>query len=108
MLTDNAVKHAAPGGTVRVTLERALERHGLRETPMLALRVANPGEDIPPEALAHVFDRFYRVDESRAHRDGSYGLGLAIARGLAEKAGGGISVTSKNGITEFTLRLPLR
>ncbi len=108
ILTDNAVKHAAPGGTVRVTLERALERHGLRETPMLALRVANPGEDIPPEALAHVFDRFYRVDESRAHRDGSYGLGLAIARGLAEKAGGGISVSSKNGITEFTLRLPLR
>ena len=106
ILIDNAVKHAATGGTVRVALNRSVLRHGWKEEATLELRVANPGEDIPPEALPHIFDRFYRVDESRTHKGNSYGLGLAIARGLAERNGGGISVSSQNGTTEFTLRMP--
>jgi signal transduction histidine kinase len=106
ILIDNAVKHSAPGGTVRVSLIRSAQRHGWRENPMLELRVSNSGEGIPPEALPHIFDRFYRVDESRAHRDNSYGLGLAIAKGLAEKNHGSITATSQNGFTEFTLLLP--
>ena len=106
ILIDNAVKHSAPGGTVRVSLTRSAQRHGWRENPMLELRVSNSGEGIPPEALPHIFDRFYRVDESRAHRDNSYGLGLAIAKGLAEKNHGSITATSQNGFTEFTLLLP--
>ena len=72
----------------------------------MELRVSNTGDEIPPEALPHIFDRFYRVDESRTHKDNSYGLGLAIAKGLAEKNNGSISVTSQNGRTEFTLSLP--
>ena len=74
---------------------------------MLDLRVANSGDEIPPEALEHIFDRFYRVDEARARKAGGYGLGLAIAKGLAEKSGGSIAATSQNGRTEFTLLLPL-
>ena len=107
ILIDNAVKHSAPGGTVRVSLERSMQRHGWKEEPMLELRVTNSGDEIPPEALPHIFDRFYRVDESRAHKAGSYGLGLAIAKGLAEKNGGSIAATSQNGITEFSLLLPI-
>ena len=107
ILIDNAVKHSAAGGTVRVTLGRSGARHGWKEEAMLELRVANAGDEIPPEALPHLFDRFYRVDEARTHKSNSYGLGLAIARGLAERNRGSISVTSQNGFTEFTLLLPL-
>ena len=106
ILIDNAIKHSEKGGTVRVTLESASSRHGLRETPMLLLKVANQGDEIPAEALPHLFDRFYRVDASRTHKDNSYGLGLAIAKRLAERDGGSISVTSEGGATEFTVRLP--
>ena len=74
---------------------------------MLELRVSNSGDGIPPEALPHIFDRFYRVDASRAHRDNSYGLGLAIAKGLAEKNHGSITAASQDGLTEFTLLLPI-
>ena len=107
ILIDNAVKHSPAGGTVQVVLEASAARHGRKEAPALELRVANAGDVIPPEALPHIFDRFYRVDESRTHRDNSYGLGLAIAKGLAEKNGGSITVTSRDGRTEFTLLLPI-
>ena len=107
ILIDNAVKHSPAGGTVLVRLREAPPRHGRKEGPMLELKVANSGEEIPPEALEHIFDRFYRVDEARARKAGGYGLGLAIAKGLAEKNGGSIAVTSRNGRTEFTLLLPL-
>ena len=106
ILIDNAVKHSPDGGTVKVSAGKASERHGLKEREVLELRVSNSGEEIPAEALPHLFDRFYRVDESRTHKDNSYGLGLAIAKGLAEKNGGAITVTSEKGNTEFTLSLP--
>ncbi|MBR5336458.1 MAG: hypothetical protein IK152_00545 [Lachnospiraceae bacterium] len=98
ILIDNAIKHSSEGGRIQVSLDRAMS--------MARLRVINPGEDIPTEAIPHLFDRFYKVDESRTYKDKSYGLGLAIAKGLAEKNGGSISVTSGDNITEFTLLLP--
>ena len=73
---------------------------------MLRLSVVNQGDEIPAEALPHLFDRFYRVDASRTHKDNSYGLGLAIARSLAEKNGGTITVVSENGTTEFSVQMP--
>ena len=109
ILIDNAVKHSPEGGTVKVTLGKASAGHGRKEGQMLELRVANSGEEIPAEALPHIFDRFYRVDASRTSdggRGGSYGLGLAIAKGIIEKHGGSISVTSQDGLTEFTVSLP--
>ena len=108
ILIDNAVKHSPAGEAVRVSLARAATRHGRREDAAIELRVANAGVEIPPEALPHIFDRFYRVDFSRTHtQSNSYGLGLAIAKALAEKNGGSITVRSQNGQTEFTLLLPI-
>ena len=107
ILIDNAVKHSPAGGTVRVSLTRSVRRHGRREEPMLELRVSNTGDEIPPEALPHIFDRFYRADEARTRQTGGYGLGLAIAKGLAEKNGGGVAAASRDGITTFTLLLPM-
>ncbi len=106
ILIDNAIKHSMEGGTVRVSLGSAMEKHGWKEAPMLRLSVVNQGDEIPAEALPHLFDRFYRVDASRTHKDNSYGLGLAIARSLAEKNGGTITVVSENGTTEFSVQLP--
>ena len=107
ILIDNAVKHSAPGTAVRISLTRSVQRHGRKGEAVLELRVANTGDEIPQEALPHLFDRFYRVDGSRTYRAGSYGLGLAIAKGLAEKNNGSITADSQNGITEFALVLPL-
>lgn len=106
ILTDNAVKHSRAGGTVRVSLSAGEKRRGLRIVPVTVLSVSNTGDTIPPEAIGHIFDRFYRADASRTNRDGSYGLGLAIAKSLAERNSGEIEVSSENGSTEFTLTLP--
>ena len=107
ILIDNAVKHSDAGKTVQVSLKKTSLRHGRKEVPMLELHVVNSGDEIPPDALEHIFDRFYRVDSSRTHKDNSYGLGLAIAKGLAERNNGSISVSSQNKTTEFILRLPI-
>jgi signal transduction histidine kinase len=68
--------------------------------------VADTGEGIPPDAQPFVFDRFYQADPSREGRGA--GLGLAIARGLAQAHGGAIELASAPGAgSTFTLRLPL-
>jgi two-component system heavy metal sensor histidine kinase CusS len=71
------------------------------------VRVINHGASISPEMLPRLFDRFFRVDKSRAHpeSDGA-GLGLAITRAIMEAHGGGIMVSSKSGKTYFSLRFP--
>lgn len=99
-LLDNACKYADDGGAVRVELHRTARQ--------AELRVRNSGPAIAPEDLPHVFDRFYRADKARARDDGGYGLGLAIARAVAEEHGGTIAVTSddEHG-TVFTVTLPL-
>ena len=101
ILIDNAIKHARPESSVRVRLSETVSRHGRKDERRIELRVSNQGEDIPPEALSHVFDRFYRVDNSRTHTDNSYGLGLAIAKGLADRNKADLSVRSQDGLTEF-------
>jgi signal transduction histidine kinase len=73
--------------------------------PWTSLAVRDTGEGIAPEAQPFVFDRFYRADDSR--QGGGAGLGLAIARGLAQAHGGSIDVRSWPGEgTLFTVRLP--
>jgi signal transduction histidine kinase len=94
ILVENALVHTPPGTTVRVST--ALD--GGRAT----LTVANDGPEIPREAQQQIFERFYRLDGTRA--SGS-GLGLAIARELAEVMGGRIELDSQNGWTLFTLVL---
>ena len=106
ILIDNAIKHSDEGKTVKVSLSKSAIKSGWKEVAALELCVTNSGDEIPEEALPHIFDRFYKVDESRTHKDNSYGLGLAIAKGLTEKNNGHINVTSQNGVTEFILQLP--
>ncbi len=99
ILLDNASKYCGPGGEVTLTLERS----GSRAT----LRVHNTGAPIPPEDLPHLFDRFYRVDKSRARDAGGSGLGLPIAEAIVHAHGGSVSVTSGEGGTCFTVVFPL-
>ena len=94
---DNARKYAAPGTTVRVTLARC-SAHRAR------LAVATQGAAIPQNELQNIFKRFYRTDPAH-HRDGSYGLGLAIAAGVAEQHGGRVWAESSGGVNTFYFEL---
>lgn len=66
----------------------------------------NEGETIPPEKLERLFDRFYRVDESRRSQTGGTGLGLAIAKEIVLLHGGTISAESQNNTVTFTIFIP--
>src|SRR5688572_2406331 len=103
-LLDNAIKHAPAGGTVGISMER---REG-----DVTVSVVDSGPGIPPEAVDRLFERFFRAEASRPrHEDGASGgagLGLAIARRIAEAHGGRLElVSSRPGHTEFRLTLPL-
>jgi signal transduction histidine kinase len=97
-LVSNAIRHTPSG---RVTI-------GVRaENGRVRLTVSDTGIGIGPEHLQRVFDRFYRVETSRSREHGGAGLGLAIARMLAEVQGGTLSCASREGQgSEFWLDLP--
>jgi PAS domain S-box-containing protein len=100
-LVTNAVKFTPTGGHVRVRLGR--------EDGEVVIAVSDSGIGIPPQMLAHVFDRFRQADSTITRRHGGLGLGLAIVRHLAELHGGGVSAESAGegqGAT-FTVRLPV-
>ena len=94
-LLDNAEKYTPEGGSIRMVVNRDRK---LR----LRIVISNSGETIPPEALQKIFDRFYRVDPARARDTGGYGLGLCVAKSIAELHGGSITAVSENGINVFT------
>jgi signal transduction histidine kinase len=72
------------------------------------IKITDYGQGIPDEDLPHIFDRFYRVDKARTRETGGTGLGLTIAKSIAELHQGDLSVTSKlEEGTTFTLNLPL-
>ena len=98
-LTDNAVKFCPPGGTLGL---RITEGGG---KAYISLR--NDGQTIPPEELPLVFDRFHKTDKSRSQSSEGWGLGLYIVKTIICSHGEDISVTSAEGITEFTFTLPL-
>lgn len=99
-LLSNAIRHARPGSVVTVTIQEADGR--------ASLAVANFGEPIPAEHLGRIFDRFYRVDASRARLSGGTGLGLAIVRSIMEAHGGEVAASSDvaGGRTTLTLVFP--
>ena len=100
-LIDNACKYVDDGGAVDVLL--------LRSGKQAKLAVRNTGAPISPEDLPHVFDRFYRADKARTGGAGGHGLGLAIARAIAEEHGGTLTVASTQAEgTVFTATLPLK
>jgi heavy metal sensor kinase len=99
-LLDNALKHGPAGGTIRLTLRG--EPDGT-----CAVGVHDEGGSIPPEALGRLFDRFFRVDDSRTSATGGTGLGLAIAREIALRHGGDIQIASSpESGTLVSVRLP--
>jgi two-component system OmpR family sensor kinase len=71
------------------------------------LRVTDAGPGIPAELQPHIFERFARGDSSRSRAAGSTGLGLSIVHAVVTAHGGTVSVDSRPGRTEFTVRLPL-
>ena len=99
ILLDNAVKYGAEGGAISLTLEKT-ERQA-------RLTVANPGEPIPPEHLAHLFERFYRADSSRGEKSG-FGLGLSIADTIAKEHKGTLRAESDAVSTRFIFTIPLK
>ena len=98
-LIENAIKYTPPGGAVTVlTWRRGSE---------VGVTVSDTGPGIPPEALDHVFDRFFRVDGARRRTSGGSGLGLSICREIVEAHGGRIWVESEPGRgSAFSLALP--
>jgi signal transduction histidine kinase len=99
-LLDNAFKYTGEAGTVRLTA--ASDGHSI------AISVKDSGPGIPPELLPNIFDRFYRVEQSRAQKHGGSGLGLSICKELVWTLGGTIKVQSRLGHgTTFTVTLPI-
>ncbi|MBI2763259.1 MAG: HAMP domain-containing protein [Chloroflexi bacterium] len=97
-LLQNAARYTPAGGMVRVEASSAPDG--------VLVRVANTGSPIPPDDLPRVWERFYRVEKSRARDLGGAGIGLAIVRRLVEDAGGRVGAASDEAMTTFWFRLP--
>ena len=98
-LVDNAVKFSPQGGQLGLKL-----REG---TAKVYVSISNQGETIPAEELPLVFDRFHKIDKSRTKNREGWGLGLYIVKTIVCSHGENISVTSREGKTEFTFTMPL-
>jgi len=98
-LLENAVAHTAKGGSITVAAKQ--------QGNWVEVSVTDNGEGIPAEDLPNIFERFYRVDKSRARATGGSGLGLTIAKRLVEAHGGKIEAQSELGKgSRFTFTLP--
>ncbi len=98
-LVDNSLKYTPAGGTVTLSL--------YRDDSWAYLSVADTGVGIAPQDLPYIFERFYRGGDRRRVRRTGLGLGLAIARWIAQEHGGDIQVESRPGQgSTFTVRLP--
>jgi two-component system OmpR family sensor kinase len=99
-LLDNAIKYTQPGGEV------CLRVHAAEQEAILDIADRGPG--MPPEALPHVFDRFFRADTVRTHSENGAGLGLAIVRSICLAHGGSVEAANRpGGGCRLTVRLPL-
>ena len=98
-LVENAVRHGGDGKLVEI--------RSVRAGPDVVLTVRDEGPGIPQDEQARIFERFYRVDRSRARNVGGAGLGLALALWVARSHAGTIDVDCKPGRgAEFTVRIP--
>ena len=100
ILLDNAIKYTPAGGSVTVRTFRA--------DHAVLVSVSDNGIGIAAADQSDIFERFYRSDKVRSRGVGGSGLGLSIARWIANRHGGTIEVTSALGVgSEFRLRLPV-
>ncbi|MER5268233.1 HAMP domain-containing sensor histidine kinase [Actinosynnema sp. NPDC002837] len=97
-LLTNAAVHTPAGTAVSLSVEVRGES--------AVLRVGDTGPGIPPADQSRIFDRFYRVDDSRTRDRGGSGLGLAVVHSLVAAHGGTVELTSRPGATAFTVTLP--
>ena len=97
ILLDNALKYSEEGGLLRLTLKA--------KGKGAEFAVSNTGPGIGAADLPHLFERFWRADESHDRRVDGSGLGLAIAKELAEANGAKIRTESRRGLTVFTVTL---
>ncbi len=101
LLIDNAIKFTPKGGRITVALSRA--------NGMATLSIADSGIGIAPEAIPRLFERFYRADPSRSRQIDGAGLGLALAKWIADRHDAAIDVTSTPGVgSTFTVTLRTR
>ena len=98
-LLENSRKYA---GEENLKIELSL----LSEENMVEIQFADNGAGVPEEKLPHIFEEFYRVDESRHQKEGS-GLGLYIVKYLVEAMGGSVTAENRNGLL-ICIRLPER
>lgn len=100
IVLDNAIKYSETGKQTTITVSK--------RSKYTYFRVQDEGIGIDKDDLAHIFDRFYRADQSRTkNMQTGYGLGLALAREITVANGGSISVDSKKGAgSTFTIKLP--
>jgi signal transduction histidine kinase len=97
-LVANALRHTPSGGNVELC--------ATADGAAVVLTVADSGEGIDPQHLAHVFERFYKGDAARTNNTNGSGLGLSIAKAIVERHHGSIHVESAAGRTAFTIVLP--
>lgn len=97
ILMDNGSRHAPRGGKMAITLEK--KKH-------LILTVKNEGPEIPTAEREHLFERFYQKDNGQ-NRDNNFGLGLAIAKGVADEHHATLEIDCHDGWTYFIISFPL-
>lgn len=98
-LLSNALKYGADGTNI-IILSKKIQNE-------VVITVKNNGKEIPKESLDLLFDRFYRVEESRSQQTGGTGLGLAIAQSIVDLHHGQIYATSEKEWTSFVIHLPI-
>lgn len=100
ILVDNAIKYSGPQGKITISLQVVTQK--------AQLTVRNTGAPIPTDQIAHLFERFYRIDESRQREEDGYGLGLSMAKTIVDAHGGKIIVKSSvSEDTQFIVQLPM-
>lgn len=100
-IIDNAIKYSKAGGNVKIS--------AMAKADILSVEISDTGDGIPDEYKERIFERFYRLDDSRARETGGTGLGLAIAKESVEMHGGNIKVLdNEGGGSVFVISLPYK
>lgn len=89
ILLDNAVKYCTEQGQIRLTVAHKGKN--------IILSIYNTSQPLTKENIDHLFDRFYRTDESRNSKTGGYGIGLSVAKAVVEAHHGKIVASSEDG-----------